>query len=96
MSSLFAFGSPGEIFVVFLVILLLFGAKKIPELARSLGRASGEFKKAKTTFDEAVNESANENVNDSTTAEESKKIAPPAAESNSSEDEKDIPKKDSK
>lgn len=29
------------------VILLLFGAKKIPELARSLGRASYEFKKAK-------------------------------------------------
>ena len=36
-----------EILVIFLVILLLFGAKKLPELARSLGRASYEFKKAK-------------------------------------------------
>jgi len=29
------------------VILLIFGAKRIPELARSLGKASYEFKKAK-------------------------------------------------
>ena len=36
-----------EIRVIFLVILLLFGAKKIPEIARSLGKASYEFKKAK-------------------------------------------------
>ena len=36
-----------EILVIVAVILLLFGAKKIPELARALGRASYEFKKAK-------------------------------------------------
>ena len=36
-----------ELVVVFLVVLLLFGAKRIPEIARSLGRASREFKKAK-------------------------------------------------
>ena len=29
------------------LVLIVFGAKKIPELARSLGRASYEFKKAK-------------------------------------------------
>ena len=34
-----------EILVIAAVILLLFGAKKIPELARSLGKAKGEFKK---------------------------------------------------
>lgn len=39
--------STTEILVVVIVILILFGAKKIPELARSLGRASYEFKKAK-------------------------------------------------
>ncbi|MBO4630885.1 MAG: twin-arginine translocase TatA/TatE family subunit [Lentisphaeria bacterium] len=36
-----------EILVIIAVILIFFGAKKIPELARSLGRASYEFKKAK-------------------------------------------------
>ncbi len=36
-----------EIIVVLLVVLLLFGSKRIPELARALGRASHEFKKAK-------------------------------------------------
>ena len=39
--------STSEILVIVIIILVLFGAKKIPELARSLGRASYEFKKAK-------------------------------------------------
>ena len=34
-----------EILLIVLVFLLLFGGKKIPELARSLGKAKGEFKK---------------------------------------------------
>ena len=37
---------PWQILVVAILILVLFGgAKKIPELARSLGKAKGEFKK---------------------------------------------------
>ena len=43
-----------EVAVIVVVILLLFGPKRIPELAKSLGRASYEFKKAKTDL---VNES---------------------------------------
>ena len=35
----------GEIILIVLVILLLFGAKKIPELARGIGKGMGEFKK---------------------------------------------------
>jgi sec-independent protein translocase protein TatA len=34
-----------EIAILFVLVLLLFGGKKIPELARSLGKAKGEFKK---------------------------------------------------
>ena len=34
-----------EWIVVLIVIVLLFGAKKLPELARSLGKSSSEFKK---------------------------------------------------
>ncbi len=33
-----------ELLVIFLIIFLLFGAKKLPEIARSLGRAVKEFK----------------------------------------------------
>jgi twin arginine-targeting protein translocase, TatA/E family len=34
-----------ELLIIFLIIALLFGAKKIPELARGLGQAMKEFKK---------------------------------------------------
>ena len=42
-----AFGMPGPWEVVLIVVLfvVLFGAKKIPDLARSLGKAKGEFQK---------------------------------------------------
>ena len=38
-----------EIILIVLFVLIVFGAKRIPELARALGRASYEFKKAKNT-----------------------------------------------
>ena len=40
-------GLPGgmEIVLIIFVIILLFGAKKLPELARSLGKSLNEFKK---------------------------------------------------
>jgi sec-independent protein translocase protein TatA len=34
-----------EILLIFIVIVLLFGATKLPELARSMGRSMGEFKR---------------------------------------------------
>ena len=36
-----------EILVILAVVLLLFGARRIPELARAFGKASYEFRKAK-------------------------------------------------
>jgi sec-independent protein translocase protein TatA len=35
----------GELLLILLVLLLLFGGAKLPKLARSLGQAQGEFKK---------------------------------------------------
>ncbi|MCX9084759.1 MAG: twin-arginine translocase TatA/TatE family subunit [Candidatus Methanoperedens sp.] len=35
-----------EMILIFGVIILLFGANKLPELARSMGKATGEFKRA--------------------------------------------------
>jgi sec-independent protein translocase protein TatA len=37
---------PQEMLLIFLIIILLFGGAKLPELARSLGKSMGEFKKA--------------------------------------------------
>jgi sec-independent protein translocase protein TatA len=37
---------PTEILVIFLIIIILFGAKRLPELARSLGKSIREFKSA--------------------------------------------------
>ena len=36
-----------EILIVALIIMVLFGAKRLPELARSLGKSKGEFEKGK-------------------------------------------------
>jgi len=43
----------GEIIVILVVILLLFGAKRIPELARSIGKGVKSFKQG---MNDAVNE----------------------------------------
>ena len=45
-----------EITLILIVMLLLFGSKRIPELAKALGRASYEFKKAKETIKKEAEE----------------------------------------
>ncbi|VGO15530.1 Sec-independent protein translocase protein TatA [Pontiella desulfatans] len=47
MNTLGLMGMPGhtEIILIVFIIVLLFGAKKLPELSRSLGKSLGEFKK---------------------------------------------------
>ncbi len=39
------FGGPSELIVIGLIVVLLFGAKKLPELARSMGSSVTQFKK---------------------------------------------------
>jgi len=36
----------GELLIVLVILLLMFGSKKLPELAKSLGKSSKEFKSA--------------------------------------------------
>ena len=47
---------PWELLLVFLAVLLLFGAKRLPEIAQGLGKGIREFKKSvKDTSDEIKN-----------------------------------------
>ena len=68
MNPAFFTGMPGglEILIILFVILLLFGGKKLPELARSLGKSLSEFRKGRE-------EGARENA-------EATKLKPPASE----------------
>ena len=50
----------GEIILIFLIVLLLFGAKKVPELFRSLGKGVNEFRKAKNDWEQDINEVMNQ------------------------------------
>jgi sec-independent protein translocase protein TatA len=56
-----AFGMPGgwELVVIVMVVILLFGAKKIPELAKGLGRGIREFKDASKDIKDEIENSAN-------------------------------------
>jgi sec-independent protein translocase protein TatA len=43
-----------DLIVILLIILVLFGAKKLPELARGMGQAVKEFQKAKDQFSDEL------------------------------------------
>ena len=58
-------GTP-EIMVILLIVVMLFGSKKIPELARGLGKGMREFKNATSDIQEEIRKSSEEitkNVN---------------------------------
>lgn len=48
-----------EIALILIVVLVLFGGKRIPELAKALGKAQYEYKKAKETLQNEVQELKN-------------------------------------
>jgi len=48
--------STGNLILILAVIILLFGAKRIPEIAKGLGRAAHEFKKAKDSVERETSE----------------------------------------
>jgi TatA/E family protein of Tat protein translocase len=60
MHPLFAIGLPHglEWFWIALIVVLLFGADKLPKLARGLGKSLGEFKKAKDEFEKEIHSAA--------------------------------------
>ncbi|CQR50488.1 MULTISPECIES: twin-arginine translocase TatA/TatE family subunit [Haloferax] len=53
-------GLPGgpELLIVLLIIVLLFGANKLPQLARSSGQAMGEFRRGREEIEEELKKGA--------------------------------------
>ena len=68
-------GLPETIFIL-IVVVLLFGAKKLPELARGLGQSLGEFKKARDEFERELRNSTAE-VEVKTSADNQPRQPPP-------------------
>lgn len=61
----FLFGlSGGEIFVVVMLFLLLFGGKRIPEMAKTIGHGMREFKKATNQIRDEIELSTVERIDD--------------------------------
>ena len=51
---------PTEWVLILVIVLVLFGAKKLPELARSLGQSMNEFRKAREEFDKELHQAGQE------------------------------------
>ena len=47
-----------DLIIILLIVLVLFGAKKLPELARGMGQAVKEFQKAKDEFSDELHKAA--------------------------------------
>jgi sec-independent protein translocase protein TatA len=63
MNNLLFISGP-EIFVIVLVVLVLFGAKKLPEIAKGLGKGMREFRKATEDIKKEINDSSSDFIDD--------------------------------
>lgn len=65
-------GIPGgpELLIILAIAILLFGANKLPDLARSSGQAMGEFKKGRQEIEAEIREAATSDMNSETTSDE--------------------------
>ncbi len=69
---MFGLGIP-ELIVIFVIALLVFGPKKLPDLGKSIGRAMAEFKRASDEFQDSV-KAEMKDVEKSADLEEVKKL----------------------
>jgi sec-independent protein translocase protein TatA len=88
------FGLPGgpELLIILLIAVLLFGANKIPKLARSTGEAMGEFQKGREEVEQELQEMRDgatgdtEDAGTSTTDDEEFEVADAESETDSETD----------
>jgi TatA/E family protein of Tat protein translocase len=76
------FGSIGmpELIVIFVIALILFGPRKLPELGRSLGKSLSEFKRASNELRNSLEEEVRLDEQSRTRAEAANAARPRAAE----------------
>ena len=79
MFGLFNLGG-GEIILILAIVLILFGAKKLPELAKGLGQGIKEFKKATDNASEGLREAMAES-----SSATQRRLAPPTTSSTQAE-----------
>jgi len=65
----------GKLLVIALVVMVLFGAKKIPDLAQGLGKGIREFKKALNGVDDEIKSSSTEDKKTEDKKTDDKKIS---------------------
>lgn len=84
-----AFSMPGgpEWGFILLIVVLLFGAKKLPELARGIGASIGEFKRARQAIDDEIKKAEQELAVRETETPKGVQPRPPAALGNTGNSE---------
>jgi sec-independent protein translocase protein TatA len=83
MNTIIAFLGPiggPEMFLIFMVLLLLFGAKKLPQLARGIGKSVGEFRKAREEFEDEIRKGGEELDNEVKKSDDDRVSKAPGAE----------------
>src|SRR5438045_9015981 len=75
------FGSIGmpELIIIFVIALIIFGPRKLPELGRSLGKSINEFKKASNELRSTLEEEINTEEQKDRARAAAAAAAPPAA-----------------
>ncbi|HAB30251.1 MAG TPA: hypothetical protein DCE19_05980 [Gemmatimonadetes bacterium] len=77
----------GEMIVIFLVVLLLFGAKRLPEIGSSLGKGIREFKGSIKEIEKEVRDDTEDDSKKKSVAEPWREAVPPASASSDEPDQ---------
>jgi sec-independent protein translocase protein TatA len=74
----FGFGNLGgpDLIIILLIVLVLFGAKKIPELFKGLGQGMNEFRKAREEFDREIRTASQDPKNQPPTVQQPQQTVP--------------------
>ena len=76
IASILNFAGP-DMLVILLIVLLLFGSKKLPELARGMGRAVKEFSSARDEIEKGLSQSSPSGVAQAKLPDTKSDLVPP-------------------